>query len=113
MDINVSRFKNNLYKFFAIMLSIAFFSGCTSMQSMSSYARTGDTVTIALAGTEDTNALVDILKKEDINITITDSASNTYPVKLRHLFRLYPDNSSRYIFDTKSEEGGGPYSAYG
>jgi len=44
-------------------LITAFFSGCASMQSMSSYARTGDTVSIALGGTEESNALVEVLKK--------------------------------------------------
>lgn len=88
------------------------FSGCSSMQSLSSYARTGDTVTIALGGTEDSNALVEILKKEDINITITDSSLGTYPVKLRHLFRVYPDHSSTYIFNTKKAASGSSYDTY-
>lgn len=82
------------------------------MQSMSSYARTGDTVTIALGGSEESNALVDILKKEDIAISITDSGGNIYPVKLRHLFRVYPDNSSTYIFNTKNVGNGNSIDAY-
>lgn len=88
------------------------FSGCSSMQTMSSYARTGDTVTIALGGSEESNALVDILKKEDISITITDSTSNTYPIKIRHLFRVYPDNSSSYIFNTNMAASGNSYDSY-
>jgi len=83
----------------------ALFSSCASMQSMSSYARTGDTVTIALGGTEDSNALVEVLKKEDINITITDINGNTYPITLRHLFRLYPDHSSSYVYKTDKNSG--------
>ena len=50
-------------------LTITLFSGCSSMQSMSSYARTGDTISIALGGSEDSNSLVEILKKEDIGRT--------------------------------------------
>lgn len=96
---------NILHRVVLLGLSVAFFSGCSSMQSMSSYARTGDTVTIALGGSEENNALVEILKKENISITITDSSSSTYPIKLRHLFRVYPDHSSGYIFNTKAYSG--------
>ena len=105
-------FINNLQRIMLLGIAVAFFSGCSGMQSMSSYARTGDTVTIALGGTEESNALVEILKKEDITITITDSASNTYPVTLRHLFRVYPDHSSTYIFNTKEIAGGNAIDAY-
>ena len=83
------------------------FSGCASMQSMSSYARTGDTVSIALGGTEESNALVEVLKKENIAISITDSALNSYPVTLRRLFRVYPDHASEYIFESSAATGGG------
>ena len=96
-------FINNLHRIVLLGLTVALYSGCSSMQSMSSYARTGDTVTIALGGSEENNALVEVLKKEDISITITDSGANTYPVKLRHLFRVYPDHTSTYIFNTKTE----------
>jgi len=103
---------NDLYRLLMLGLTAVLISSCSSMQSMSSYARTGDTVTIALGGTEDSNAFVEILKKEDIVITITDSSQTTYPVKLRHLFRVYPDHSSSYIFNTKSVAGGNALDAY-
>ena len=102
----------NLHKLVLLGLTTVLFTGCSSMQSMSSYARTGDTVTIALGGTEESNALVEILKKEDINVTITDANLNTYPIKLRHLFRVYPDYSSTYIFNTKEYSAGTEYDTY-
>lgn len=102
----------NLPRIILLGLTIAFFSGCSSMQSMSSYARTGDTVTISLGGSEEHHALVEILKKEDISVTITDSSLNTYPVTLRHLFRVYPDHSSTYVFNTNKVGGGNTIDAY-
>ena len=105
-------FINNLTRIIFLGLTIAFFSGCSSMQSMSSYARTGDTVTISLGGTEEHHALVEILKKEDINIVITDSSSNMHAVTLRHLFRVYPDHTSTYIFNTNHVGGGNSIDAY-
>ncbi|VAW67481.1 hypothetical protein MNBD_GAMMA08-1351, partial [hydrothermal vent metagenome] len=89
---------NNLHKIVFLGLIAALFAGCASMQSMSSYARTGDTITVAVGGTEESNVLVDVLKKEDIVITITDSSAASFPVKLKRLFRVYPDYSSRYIY---------------
>lgn len=71
--------------------------GCASMQPLSNYARTGDTVMISLGGTR-SHALVPILDKDAITITVTDSAGVSYPVKLRNLFRLYSDPTSAYNF---------------
>lgn len=103
---------NNLHRLVLVGLVIAFLSGCAGMQAMSSYARTGDTVSVALGGTEDSNALVEILKKEDIAITITDAASVTHTVTLRKLFRVYPDHSTEYMYESGSAGGGNTMSAY-
>ena len=105
-------FRKSIHRLWLLGITALFFTGCSSMQPMSSYARTGDTVTIALGGTEESNALVEILKKEDIVITITDSNSSSYPVTFRHLFRIYPDHSSTYVFNTKIPPGGNNYDAY-
>ena len=86
--------------------------GCASMQPLSSYARSGDTVTLSLGGTE-SNALVPVLKKENIAVSITDSAGITYPVKLRNVMRVYADPTSYYEYDNlKPEFSGSNYSAY-
>jgi len=102
---------NNLHKIVFLGLIAALFAGCASMQSMSSYARTGDTITVAVGGTEESNVLVDVLKKEDIVITITDSSAASFPVKLKRLFRVYPDYSSRYIYHS-GETGNNFVSSY-
>jgi len=80
-------------------------TGCTSMQSMSSYARTGDTVTIALGGST-TNSLVPVVKKENMTVTITDSSGTTYPLTLRRLFKVHADYSSRYAYATGQKIAG-------
>lgn len=78
-----------------VLISIAL-SGCAGFQPLSNYARTGDTVALAIGGTHDSNAQVPILKKENITVEITDSLNNTYPVELRYLFRTYADYTSTY-----------------
>jgi hypothetical protein len=75
--------------------------GCASMQPLSNYARTGDTVAISLGGT-DSNALVPVLKKENIAIIITDAANNVYPIKIRNVFRIYSDPTSIYSYSRGS-----------
>jgi hypothetical protein len=86
--------------------------GCASMQPLSSYARSGDTVTISLGGTE-SNALVPVLKKENIAVAITDAAGFTYPVKVRNVMRVYADPTSYFEFDNlKAGFSGSNYAAY-
>lgn len=86
----------DVYKYLLLMLLIisATLSGCASNQTLSSYARTGDTVMISLGG-EHQRTTVAVLKKENITVTITDYQNNTYPVKLRHLMKVQPDLASR------------------
>lgn len=86
--------------------------GCSSQQPLSNYARTGDTVAVAIAGTEQSNALVEILKKEEIAVTLTDSAGAVHPVKLRNLFRVYGDYSSGYMHRTHLQNGGPWYDSF-
>ena len=92
---------HNLFITLTIGLLLLNLGGCASMQSLSSLARSGDTVTISLGGT-DSNALVPILKKEDVTIAITDAAGHTYPVRLRNLFRVYSDPTSRYDYSAST-----------
>jgi hypothetical protein len=63
----------NLLIYLTLLLLV---SGCTSMQPISNYARTGDTVMIAIGGSGK-HVTKPILEKEDVTITITDSSSNT------------------------------------
>jgi len=80
-----------------LLSALFIFSGCSSRQPISNYARSGDTVVLSLGGT-DGNALVSVLKKQNISVTITDAASNTYTAKVRNVFRVYSDPTSGYDF---------------
>lgn len=80
-----------------LLLGLLMLSGCASMQPLSNYARSGDTVAISLGGT-DTNALAPVPQKADMVVTITDASGASYPVKLRRLFRLYGDPTSGFEF---------------
>ena len=73
--------------------------GCASQQPISNYARTGDTVMISLGGT-DTNALAPVVRKENVTASITDSANNAYPVKVRNVFRVFSDPTSKYSYSS-------------
>lgn len=85
----------NINKIWLLAMIILAGSGCTSMNTLSSYARTGDTVSVSLGGTFRHSADT-VLKKEEVVATITDSASLNYAVKVRHLFRLFSDPTSTY-----------------
>ncbi len=80
---------------FSLLLTVLFASGCTSVQTFSSYARSGDTVMVAIGGSE-THVNSDMLKKEEVTVTLTDSAGVVHPVSIRNLFRAYPDPTSFY-----------------
>lgn len=80
-----------------VLVPLLWVVGCASQQPLSNYARTGDTVMVSLGGT-DTNALVPVLRKEDMTATITDASNNVYPVKVRNVFRVYSDPTSKYSF---------------
>jgi len=76
------------------------------MQPISNYARSGDTVMIALGGTHESNAQVSVLKKENITNAITDSIGTSLPVKLRYLYRVYGDPTSAYGYRVYPQYGG-------
>lgn len=90
------------YKWFkrgAAVALVFLVAGCASQQPVSNYARTGDTVMVSLGGT-DTNALVSVVKKENVTASITDSANNAYPVKVRNVFRVFSDPTSKYSYSS-------------
>lgn len=70
---------------------VAFGAGCTGNNSMSSYARTGDTVLVAFGSVND----VPYYRTEDLKAELTDSASNMKAVKIRFVANVYPDPTSR------------------
>ena len=78
--------------------------GCSSQQPLPHAARAGETLVVSL-GSTDRNALVPVIKKENITVTITDVMSTTHTAKVRYVFRVYPDPSSAYA--TRSQRSGG------
>lgn len=80
---------------FSIMLI-----GCVGQQPFSKMARSGDTVALALGGSpsHELNANV---RKQDMTVSITDNNTEiTYPVRLRHLFKLHADPTSKLNYRT-------------
>ncbi|MFK5947769.1 MAG: hypothetical protein QM500_03230 [Methylococcales bacterium] len=69
--------------------------GCASQQAMSSYARTGDTVMVSLGG-DYINALVPVVKKQNMSVSIVDSTGTSYPVSVRYLFQSNSNLMSKY-----------------
>jgi len=92
------RYRSSRLRLLGLLVCVLIFlAGCSGQQPLSNYARTGDTVLISLGGTNQ-NALLPIIHKENIALTITDAANVTYPVLLRRLFRVYSDPTSGYDF---------------
>ncbi len=79
----------------ALLFALLMASGCTSMQTMSSYARSGDTVMVAIGGSE-THVTTPMLKISDLTVTVTDALGVIHPVKVKRVFRAYPDPTSFY-----------------
>ncbi len=80
-------------------------AGCIGKNSLSSYARTGDTVMVAIGGEGD----VLFLRKEDLTAHLTDSLNFTRPVKVRAVINVYPDPSSR----VGAEKADGGFDSWG
>ncbi len=84
-------------KWLLVALLSVLFTGCTSMQTISNYARTGDTVMVSLGGSTK-NSLVPVLKKENMTAVITDSAGTEQTISIRNLFKLHADQTSLYNY---------------
>ncbi len=75
----------------ACLLLIA---GCQSAATLSLAVRSGDTVLVGLsgdAGETITNSVAEVIRAEDLTASITDTNSNTLPVRVRNVFRVYGD----------------------
>lgn len=84
-----------------VVLVGAVLAGCAGQQTLSNYARTGDTVAIAVAPSEPDL----FIRKEDASVTLHDAAANTYAVTLRNLFKVYADPSSSYAVRSLRKSG--------
>lgn len=97
-----------MYKIILITIILTVLLGCEGQQTFSSYARTGDPVSIAINPSEP-----DIfLNKENMSVTIKDTDLNVYPILLRHLIRLYSDPTSSYSIRSPLENGWSPSVLY-
>lgn len=88
------------------LLSGVFFcwvlSGCVGQEAFTKMARSGDTVALALGGSP-AHELDPNVRKADMSASITDSSGVSYPVKLRHLFKLHPDPTSKFNYSATYE----------
>ncbi len=66
--------------------------GCAVIQPLPNAARTGDTLVVGIGATE---ADV-VLRADSAHVAVTDAAGSSATVRLRRLFRLYPDPTSAY-----------------
>lgn len=81
-------------------LALGGLGGCAGTQSFTTAARGGETVALALGYRHN-------LKRENITVTVTDSALQTISYspgdsKVRGLFNLYPDPASKLIVGFKT-----------
>lgn len=87
---------------FELMGLVLLMAGCSSIQPLPNFARTGDTVSIAVRQTEQDGKFI---KKEQATVTITDASQASYPVRLRYLFRVYSDPTSAYSVRSARKAG--------
>ena len=73
-------------------------SGCINIRPLPSYARSGDIVSVGMAGIKLNTDGMGTINPQDITATITDANSAVYNVKVLRTFRAYPDNTSIYTF---------------
>ncbi|MHB1950554.1 MAG: hypothetical protein ACYCQK_03675 [Acidiferrobacteraceae bacterium] len=76
-------------------------AGCAGIQTLSNYARTGDTVSMAVGPT----APGLFIRQEQATVTLIDSANVSHPVTLRDLFRVYADPTSSYSIRSVKNQG--------
>lgn len=94
---------NKISKLCVLVLFIGFFTGCTSMHPMPNYARPGDSITLSIGGSNSVPS--GMLRKENITVQITDSSGQVHNAKLRNLFRVFSDPTSRYATRNRMKYG--------
>ena len=90
-----------------VFTALVWLSGCVQTKAVPAYARTGDIVVLNLGGIHRNTISAPVLAAGDLNITITDSASNTYALKASKVFKTYPNYSSTLTYSTFNGELGG------
>jgi hypothetical protein len=77
---------------FAVLLLVI--GGCTQTKPVPGYARAGDFVVLGLGGIHRNAGSAPVLRPDDLTMTITDSAANTYDLEARFVFKSYSDYES-------------------
>jgi len=78
-------------KSIAVAVGIGFFAlGCVGSDTVSNYARPGDTVIVAMGGDRQ-----GIFSRDDLVAELTDSAGVTVDVRIRNVTQVYADPTSR------------------
>lgn len=85
-------------KTFLVFAAFVCLSGCVQTKSVPGYARSGDIIVLGLGGIHRNTLSAPVLAPGDLNITITDSASNTYDLKATRVFKTYPDYTSSLTY---------------
>jgi hypothetical protein len=87
-----------------VLTALVWLSGCVQTKSVPGYARAGDIVVLGLGGIHRNTISTPVLATSDLNITITDSALNTYTLKASKVFKSYPNYSSSLTYSTFNGE---------
>lgn len=72
------------------LVSICALSACTGSDSVSSYARSGDTVIVALGGDD-----APLVTRANLIAEIRDAQGAVVPIRVREVFHVYADPTSR------------------
>ncbi|MGI9288121.1 MAG: hypothetical protein ACR2P1_22240 [Pseudomonadales bacterium] len=78
----------------AALLVAVVLAGCQSAATLSTAIRTGDTFIVGLSGEPEAlmpNTAAEVIRVDDLTATITDSAGNSSPVRVRSVFRVFGD----------------------
>jgi hypothetical protein len=68
--------------------------GCVQTKPVPGYARAGDIVAVGLGGIERNSGGARTLSRQDLAITITDSANTVYELTANQVFKSYPDHAA-------------------
>jgi hypothetical protein len=99
-----TRIKQNAILTLSLVLAIAA-TGCINMSATPTYSSSGDLVQIGLGGVK-RNSFGRTITADDIIATITSDADGVeYQVKVRNVYRAFPDHTSQYAVKTQAGDG--------
>jgi hypothetical protein len=74
--------------------ALAIVAGCVQTKPIPGYARAGDIVIVGLGGIERNSNGTQVLRPDDLDITITDSSNAVYNLTATQIFKSYPDHAA-------------------